>query len=765
MKTIFIIIITFFAVTNVIGQGILINEFMAKNNATIQDEDGDYSDWIELYNSTNSTINLMNFGLSDEYNSLNKWTFPNITIQAHSYLLVFASSKNRIDPTELHANFKITSSGEELYLSNNLGTIIDQTNSVNLSSDESYGRIPDGETNWIVINTPSPNSSNNNSNQLIFSNQEGFYTTSFSLKINSRLDDKIYYTLNGDIPTENSKIFTDSLFIDNVNLEPNIISEIPTTPAQELISYKAWELPSEHIDKATILRCASFSKGVRTSKIYTKTFFVEEEIATKYTIPIISLVTEKTNLFNPDSGIYVPGVNYDSNSPEWTGNYFMHGDDWERDIHIEYFENDGSLGFSQDAGVRIHGGKTRHASQKSLRLYARNEYGEKYFNKQLLPHRQVNKYKRFILRTTMGAWKGETIIKDVLAQNISASLDIDYQEFQPVIVYINGEYWGIHTIRDRIDERYIEYTHGVDKDSVEFKEFENSAYKSLIEFIGNNNLKYNSNYDYVKTRIDVNNFIDYIIAELFFTNIDWPYNNVKIWRKVPDGKWRWVFYDLDAGFWNVNYSMLYRAILVENSLEADDQPPTFLFHNLLKNDKFQSLFINRYAEILNNEFHTEIMTSRLDSIKAIYNPEIANHISRWNYPKSVNSWEKDVEKDLLHFIEERPCVVRNKIMTIFSLTEFDFDCTRNFEIVDNHLILAPNPNNGIFFLFNDSLDLVNASVKIVNINSQVIDYENNINLMKNEKKYFDFSHLPSNIYILHIKSNNYSEQRKIIIVN
>ena len=768
MKEEILIIILFLSVIYVNGQSVLINEFMAKNNTTIQDEDGDFSDWIEIYNTTNSTINLLNYSLSDDNNNLNKWIFPDISISPHSYLLVFASQKNRLDTNELHSNFKISSSGEELYLLNNLGTIIDQTNPVNLSDDESYGRVPDGDTNWIVINTPTPNNSNNSSNQLIFSNQEGFYTTSFSLKINSLLADTIYYTLNGDIPTENSNIFTDSILIENTNSQPNIISEIPTTPEQNLISYKAWESPSEIIDKATILRCASYKNGLRTSKIYTKTFFVNSEIIDKYTIPIISLITEKENLFNHDSGIFVPGINFDSNNPEWTGNYFMHGDEWERNIHIEYFENDGNLGFSQDAGIRIHGGKTRQASQKSLRLYARNEYGKKYFKYKLLPQKQVNKYKRFILRTTMGAWGGQTIIKDVLAQNISSSLNIDCQDFQPVIVYINGEYWGIQTIRDRIDERYIEYIHNIDKDSVEFKDCENISYKNLIEFIENNSLEYNSNYEYVKTQIDIENYIDYTIAELFFANYDWPSNNMKLWRKIPNGKWRWVLYDLDAGFGNKNYNMFIHSTKNDSSVTWPNSPSsTFLFRNLLKNETFKSHFINRYADILNNDFNSVIMTNKLDTLKELYNPEITKHIGRWNYPDSFERWENDIENGLLSFIEERPCIVRDNIIEFFNLVDFDFVCQNNINEVyeTNNLILAPNPNNSNFFLYNTFSDITNATIIVTNINGQIVYKEDNVDIMKNERKYFNLSNLSNNAYVLQIISNNYAEQKKIIIIN
>lgn len=734
---------------------------MSKNNTIIQDEDGDFSDWIELYNPSNFSVNLLNYGLSDEKYNPNKWIFPEITILPYGYLLVFASDKNKLSPTELHTNFKISASGEELYLSNSLGTIIDQTNSINLAEDQSYGRIPDGDTTQIILNNSTPNSSNNNSNQLIFSNQEGFYTAPFSLIINTLLADTIYYTLNGDIPTEKSIVFTDSIFIDNKKSQPNIISEIPTTPEQHLISYKAWESPPKIIDKATILRCASYRNGVRTSKIYTKTFFVNDETAFKYTIPVISLITEEENLFNDDNGIFVPGINYDSNDPQWTGNYFIHGEDWEKNIHIEYFDYDGNLGFSQDAGVRIHGGKTRQASQKSLRLYAREVYGEKYFNYKLLPQNQVDQYKRFILRTTMGAWGGQTIIKDALAQNISASLNLDYQSFQPVIVYVNGEYWGIHTIRDRIDENYIEYKHNINKDSIEFKEWDNIAYANLLEFIKNNNLEHNSNYEYVKTKIDIDNYIDYTIAELFFANYDWPGNNVKLWRKIPDGKWRWVLYDLDAGFEDEYDNMLIHSTKNDTSVVWPNSPySTFLFRNLLKNKIFQLQFISRYAEILNSDFNTEIMTTKLDSIKQIYSHEISDHIGRWNYPSSFDSWEEDIENDLLSFIEKRPCAVRNNMITFFELTSFDFSCGQRMD--DSNLVIAPNPNKGEFYLFNNYLDIKNATILIYNINGQLVYKENNINLLKNERKYFDLS---NNFYVLKIISNNYSDQMKIVVCN
>ncbi|PID88942.1 MAG: hypothetical protein CSB02_00035 [Bacteroidia bacterium] len=343
MKRVISLISVFFFVASMYGQTVVINEFMAKNGTTIQDKDGDFSDWIELYNPSDATIHLLNYGLSDDADELGMWLFPEVSILPHSYMLVFASKKNSVDTTELHTNFKISASGEALFLTDASGVVIDQTDAIELSEDASYCRVPDGSTNWIVTNVSSPNASNNNSNQLIFSNQEGFYSAPFSLSINSATGDTVYYTLNGDIPTTSSNYFTEPLLIQDRSAEPNVFAEIPSSPPQELIAYKAWESPGHPIDKATILRCASYRNGVRTSKVYTKTYFVDPHIFEKYTMPVISLITEGDNLFSNDSGLYVPGIHFNIEDPQWTGNYFMRGEDWERDIHIEYFEPEGMV--------------------------------------------------------------------------------------------------------------------------------------------------------------------------------------------------------------------------------------------------------------------------------------------------------------------------------------------------------------------------------------------------------------------------------------
>ncbi|MCO5234576.1 MAG: CotH kinase family protein [Chitinophagales bacterium] len=738
---------------------------MARNQVTIQDEDGEYSDWIELYNTTDNPILLLGYHLSDDQAILEKWVFPDVTIQPKSYLLVFASGKDKNDSTSLHTNFKISSSGEKIFLSNDFGEVIDWVQSDALSQDESYCRVPDGSEMWLTTRMSSPNATNNFSNQLVFSNMEGFYSDSFFLSISSLTGDSIYYTLNGAIPDENSNRYDSSLFIHDISFSPNRLSEIPTSPPQNLISYKAWESPIVDINKATILRCASFRNGNRTSQIYTKTFFINQDINFKYSLPIISLVTEEGNLFDNNKGILVPGINFKLEDPEWTGNYFMTGDDWERDIHIEYFSSIGHLAFSQDAGIRIHGGKTRQAAQKSLRLYARTKYGTKDFNYPLFPQRETNEYKRFILQTTMGAWYGETIIKDIVGQQIASSLNIDYQEFQPVIVYLNGEYWGIYTIRDKIDERFIEYTHGIENEDVEFFEWNNTSYNQLLRFIEKNSLESNVNYDYVKSQIDIDNYIDYTIAEQFINNYDWPANNMAFWREKNNGKWRWVLYDLDAGFGNPDYNMLSHSIKNDSSITWPNTPySTFLFRNLLMNYSFREQYLNRYDELLNNDFNIDIMKSKLEAVKSLYEPEVPSHILRWNFPKSVDNWEEDIQNDLISFLERRPCAVNTQVKIFFGIDDFGLDCASKITETTNanQLTMMPNPNNGRFFIYNHAIDIKEATILITDMNGRTVYTEKGIQLQINENKFFDISHLPSGPYILNLMSANYSDQMKFI---
>ncbi|RLD57826.1 MAG: hypothetical protein DRJ05_09070, partial [Bacteroidetes bacterium] len=446
----------------IFGQGIVINEIMSSNETTITDEDGDYPDWIELYNSSGISVNLSGYTISDEISNLDKWTFPEIELLPDSFLLVFASGKDRAEGPFLHTNFKIEQSGENLFLSNLVGGI-SSIDSVSVPTDNSYGCISDGNPMFCLFNSPTPKLSNAGSNGIYCSYPSGFYPEGFNLSLTQANENySIYYTLDGKTPTSNSYLYSSPLSISNNSSSPNNISLIPTTPLEgpSVLEYFIWKEP-ENVYKANVIRFASFDGDIRKSAVYTKTFFVDPNMENRYTFPIISLVTDSLNLFEYDTGIYIPGKTFDENGWNgWpSGNYHHKGIYWERDIHISYFENDGAIGFETNAGMRMRGYGSASMPQKSFNVYFRGEYGLKKIDYPIF-NNGITTYKRLVFRNSGNDFLASHF-KDAMLQDLLKPFDLELQGFKPSVVFFNGEYWGIHNIREKYDKYYFKYKFGI----------------------------------------------------------------------------------------------------------------------------------------------------------------------------------------------------------------------------------------------------------------------------------------------------------------
>jgi hypothetical protein len=743
------------------GQDIIINEFMSDNETGIIDEDGEYGDWIELFNNSDNIVDLSTYSLSDDMDDLGKWVFPDVTLNSYGFLVVFASSKNRLG-NELHTNFKISSEGENIILSKN-GIIIDQMFPISLDENISYGRLPDASFETYELYMPTPGNSNNSNDQLSFSYPCGFYDNPFYQKVESLTENEIRFTRDGSLPTSESTIFPDSLLLEDRSPMPNVLPEIPTTPP--LGNDREWQAPSQTIDKAHVLRYASFHNGIRTSRVYSHSYFVNDDIFDKYDMPVISLVTEAGNFFDADTGIYVPGVFYEPNNSSITGNYIQRGIEWEREVHISYFEEGGNLGFSQNSGIRISGGYTRIFAQKSLRLYARDSYGEKYFNYPLFPQKTFDEYENFTLRTTMGA-RSSTVITDEVAHEVVRDMDMDFQDYRPVAVFLNGEYWGIHTIKDRLDEKYIEYKYGIDRDAVEIHNlWDNANYTSLITYLLANSLSDQGNYEYVESLLDIDNYLDYQISEMFLNNFDWPTNNVKGWRSEEyNVKWRWIFFDIDTGFGDVNYNMFEHCINEDSEVVWPNPPvSTLLFRRLLENDGFKQRFIQRYAELLNDNFQTDIILQKLLNIKELYEAEIPNHIERWNFPESVVDWDESIYVNLIQFAKKRPCIIETQIKDFFNLDNFGFTCETiqpDTSTLSN-ISIYPNPSNGLISIRNESESFIFGDIIIYNSLGQQMFFKKELVIGPDSDESIDLSRLPNNIYFLKFHNEFSSETHKI----
>jgi len=811
------------------AQNLVINEVMTSNSAFLPDEDGDYPDWIEIYNPSNTAVNLLNFGLTDTIGQPGKWKFPSINIPANEYLIVFASGKNKaqvpnhletiitqgdqwsyfvgstevtsnwrsidfddsawpkgnsgfgygdgddntiipktiscfvrktftiddinaiddvllhidyddgfvaylngvaiawanIDfngtpppynqgaityteplmsfgelPThfpipnwkdllvsgknvlsiqvhnsdinssditlipfltlvmdsepnnargpvwflaskasQLHTNFKISSEGEGLYLFNASNVLIDEVAANIIPANISYGCQPNGSDNYFYFEQPTPNSSNNTTASIgisetpRFSLPAGFYNSSLSLEIKtSNTNDLIRYSTDGSDPTTSSTLYTKA---------------IP-------------------INSTTVVRAKAFSTGKISSKILTQTYFINENKE----LPIVSLATTPSNLFDWNTGIYELGPNAQAENPNWGANFWQ---DWEKPGNIELFDKNGSLELNAGTGIKIFGAWSRAHAQKSFAFFARKQYGNSSFKDKIFEDKPIDEFESFVMRNGGNDWR-MTMFRDGLMTGLTRNMNTDRQAFRQSLLYINGKYWGIQNIREKINENYLADNHkGVDADSVDLLENDGQVlsgsaehYTLLKQIVGFDNFDYQK----VKSMMDVNNYIDYQLTQIYIDNTDWPGNNIKFWRPATEtGKWRWILYDTDFGFgiWNSNAytnNTLAFALATGGTSWPNPDWSTYLLRRMLTNLEFRNQFINRFADMLNSEFLPSRVQADINKYQSAISSEMDDYFNRWG--GSVSDWSYHIN-NMRTFTNNRPANMRNHIQSQFSL--------------------------------------------------------------------------------------------------
>lgn len=673
---------------------VVLNEVMSSNSTTIADEDGDYPDWIELYNLGSDPVELGGYGLSDDLENPFRWVFPDTTLAPGQFMLVMASGKDRSQTgLPLHTNFAIASTGEEVLLTRFDGELLDLLSPRQIPTDWSVGRYPDGEGEWVYFEQSTPGSANITEpiegllEAPMFSHSAGFYREEFELEItHEREGVRIYYTLDGSEPTRESAVYEGPILIRDRTPEPNTISMIPTNRAE---GGRAFREPSNPVKKGTVIRTLAVKNGFGNHSD-SRTFFLFKEGNDLHKLPVISIITDPENLFDHRNGIYVPGVHYRENRLN-SGNYFQRGREWERQVSLEFFDEDGIQRISQDIGLRIHGGLTRFFPQKSLRIYARAEYGLNRIEYPLFNDSRYSEYKRFILRNS-GNDFGLTMMRDAVAQAMVGHFNLDTQAYRPSVVYINGEYWGIHNMRERYDKYYLERVYGVDPENIDLitghrtiLEGDFFNYSNLLEFVNNNDLSDSTNFQLVARKMDLDNFLDYYTAQVYLVNIDWPQNNIDFWRSrtnfnenAPaghDGRWRWLLYDMDyslgyvepeTGFiTDVTFDMIQWILNEINPINGEDWPG-LLFRKLIRNEEFRTKFINRLADHMNTSFREERLIEMIEMHQMAIASEMNRHSTRWGTPASIEMLGNHVEM-MKTFVKERTNFVRSHLMDHFNL--------------------------------------------------------------------------------------------------
>ncbi len=699
------------------AQLVVINEFVASNDQGVADEDGDFEDWVELYNAGTALVNLEGYALSDDADNLNQWVFPQYTLQPGAFLLVFCSGKNRIDAPFFHTNFKIAKHGEPLILTTPDGVTSDAVQPTPVASGFSFARVVDGTGYFERTDVPTPGSANHTGDWVVFSHEPGAYANGFELVMNNPSGYTVRYTTDGSLPTATSPVADEPIAVSNASLPEPVIAHLPTS------TY--WVPPQDEVPRIHTFRACAFDGNVPVTRVFSMTYIVGNGVDVD-TYPVVSIQTAPENLFDYDTGIFVTGAHFNPSNAVWTGNFFQRGIEWERDVHISYFEN-GDLKWAQDAGMRIHGGKTRNAPQKSLRLYGRAHLGANKFNFPFFETKEKRVFDKFILRAHFGCWN-KTMIKDGLSGYVARDLDFDTQHVRLVMVFINGEYWGLQAVRDRFDANYFEETYGVPKEEVNLLLHgsgtnpnndeswgivagDNGHYLDMLQFIDDYGLVDPLHYQYVTNLLDVNSMIDFYCTAIYLNQYDWPSNNHKVWRGSGPSKWRSMMYDFDSawGYRPVSHNTLVYASHPTGSSIYNTPYTTFLFRHLLEQEAFRQQLISRMGCLMNTVFEPSTLEQAIDAFVALYEPGAAQQIARWSNSFGYQSWLTSIDARLYDFNAERREHVIEHFSSYFSIdfNPDDYPCLNDEEegeeeeeeepmMVTGHqapgLLVYPNPS-------------------------------------------------------------------------
>jgi hypothetical protein len=625
---------------------VVINEVCATNGDINYDPQFyNFSGWIELHNKGNSAVNVGGYFLSNNPSNKFIWQIPGGTsIGAKGYLLIWCDEKY----TGLHTNFKLDADGEKLILSSTSSALVDSLTFPSQYINISYGRVTDGAANRGYLSKVTPTGANSYDNatevlaDVTFSKEAGRYSGSQALTLSHPASGvAIRYTLNGAEPTISSTLYSASI----------------------------------SVNKTMTVKAKAFKTGMLPGNTVSKTYFINEHV---FTLPVVSLSMNPAYLSDNTIGIYVSGTNgIAGNCNDSPVNW---NQDWSRHAVFEYYMKNGSKKFDQSLDIRIGGACSRNMPQKTFAVKARDEYGNNSVDHQLFPSKDIYKYGSFFLNNS-GNDFNVTMFRDALLQSlVVGEMDIDYMAYQPSVLYLNGAYWGIQNLREKIDGDYIEANFNIDKDDVDLIEtYENAiegtnvAYLSYKDSLQRIDLNDPASFAFIDKHIDVQEYINYLVTEIYYANTDWPGNNIKFWRqRSTNGKFRWILWDLDFGFGlysDRSYSThptLYFATDPDETQWPNPGWSTLHIRLVLQNPIFRSRFIQTMLTAINTTFKPTRVIDVIDSFQSQISAEMPYHKQRWG--GTISNWNNEVQR-MREFAAERNPYMIEHTADFFGLSE------------------------------------------------------------------------------------------------
>lgn len=478
----------------------------------------------------------------------------------------------------------------------------------------------------------------------------------------------IHYTVDGSTPTAASAIYSEPL-----PLSPQLYSTLNLFRIQNAPDDN-WFCPSD-VERIIVVRAALFNHaGKRMSPVNTQSYIVSSLLGRTVQLPVMSLCADTAGLFNVDTGIALRGRHFNPTLPNSTGNYFQRGREWERRATVAFYDPASGIPFTQDCGLRMHGSSQRARSQKGFSLYARRRYGGGTFQHDFFGlGDSETSYKRLVLRPWRTSWSGAGI-EDWLCQKLAAPLACEHLETRPVVLFLNGEYWGIYFIEEKADEYYIEEHYGIDHEWVDLlsgrgdfvEHGSGDGWDALTRWLQDADLSDPDDYARFASLVDVDALLDYMMLQILICNADWPANNVRIWS-APGEPFRWIFYDGDGTLakYHANNYILNNLVCDDSTQVYPSSPEaTLLFRRLLANPDFLQRSRERLHEMSNSEFSPRRSTALLEDIVAQVEEEVPYQIARFNYPNSLNKWRASVAA-IADFLNVKPGTMTSDYIAFF----------------------------------------------------------------------------------------------------
>ena len=641
---------------------IVISEIMGRNQSAYQAPDGNYYDIIELENTGSEPVSLLGYALTTNPKNPASYVFGDVTIPAGGYIVVYAKGSGadvKTDGSELCCDFGINKEGDSVYLFDSSGVICDKLQAASFLPNVSYGRDSTGKLAYFK--EPTVGAANGTGYEGItavpvFSKTPGVYEETIQIEIQVPEGETVHYTLDCTTPDENSPVYTG-----------------PITA-----------------EKNTVIRAISIREGYITNSVTSGTFlFTSDDV--DHSLPIVTLVTDPDNLWDEKTGIYAYGENYDPDLPYaqllTTANYYQKDKTdaraWEREANFALFDGDTKQQvFNQNIGIRIAGSFGRGRAQKGFNIIARDEYGDSRMAYKFFDNRDYTEYKALVLRA--GAQdQNRSKIRDELASGLLEGTDVNflYQAYRPCVLYLNGEYWGVYFLKEKRNRFFVAQHEGTDdtESMIIAKGYKQTTYGNVSEWVtfydtaSKMDLSVAENYKYVTDNMDVDSFMDYMIAEIYTGNTD-TYN-IQCY-KLPGGKWKWIYYDFCWGFQSVTH----QTLAARMGDTGADVASARLFKALLGNSEWKDKFVRRFAELLNTAFAPERVLALIDELYGYVQPEIAREREKFNsetfmgvkQPSEVlgtyQSFENEIAR-IKEFAEKRPEELKKQLQSVLGLSD------------------------------------------------------------------------------------------------